>query len=95
MNLLFIVGLTLNVIAACDILFYRRNGARFKRHISIFAYLLLIVLVFDIFRYTTAIGLMFPVSMSEIIWQSILCILIIRNGGNVSWLLPELGYEIE
>lgn len=93
MGVIYYVGLSFNITAALGILLYRRNGARFKRHVSLFAYFILSILIFDIFRYTTSIGGQYPISPVEVLWQSILCMFIIRSGGNISYLFPGVLYE--
>lgn len=78
----------LNFYAALSMLAYSRGDAKFKRHVSVLAYVLIAATVTNIFRYLTQIGAAIPFTYPELFWQSIVCGTIILRTGNVSYLLP-------
>lgn len=81
--------LIINAVAALTLLCYRRRGAKFKRHISFVAGVLLCLTGFNVIRVLTNIITELPVTGCELIWQSALCGLIILSRGNISYLVSQ------
>lgn len=70
-----------------SILTYRRGDSTYKRHISILAALLCILAGFNIVRVMTYLADIIPISYMELVWFFICTLAIIRNKGNVSFLV--------
>lgn len=70
-----------------SILTYRRGGSTYKRHISILAALLCVLAGFNIVRVMTYMADIIPMTYMELVWFFICTLAIIRNKGNVSFLI--------
>lgn len=88
MSILMWYVVVINLSAAVVLLCYRRNGAAFKRHLSALAGLLLALTGFNVIRVVTGLTVEVPVTFPEVIWQTILCGLVLACKGNVAHLLP-------
>lgn len=88
MSILMWYVVIINLSAAVALLCYRRKGASFKRHLSALAGLLLALTGFNVIRVITGLTIELPVTLPEVIWQTILCALVLVSRGNVSHMLP-------
>ena len=86
------VASAINMTALICMLIYVRNGAVFKLHISILAWLLMVAAIFNLFRIWTNVGDICPMTRIEVIWQLLLFIPVILHKGNASFLIPEEKY---
>lgn len=72
---------------------YRRHGAKFKIKANWFAMILMNFAAINVVRALTSIGFILPFTIPELIWESILCILVIIYDGNAARLLPWSKYD--
>lgn len=92
-TVLLFFGGGINVVAMLTMLCYQRKGATFKRHISILAYILLILTTLNAAHTFSEIRLHDDIRLHDIIWDFIVCVGIIFNRGNVSHLMPHWKHD--
>jgi hypothetical protein len=89
-ELLLLAGIGVNTALFLSMFFYSRKGANFRMGCSFIAYVMMCMSILTIIRILSgfADGVM-TYDFYELFWQGIMCLLLIENGGNVSFFIGD------
>lgn len=92
-DLVWVLGIIVSSIMFLSLFFYTRDGARYRVGCSVLAYVIMCMCVLNVVRIISEAihsgGAAVRYDHYELFWQSLMCVMLVINKGNISFIVDE------